>query len=90
MMEGRFMKIAESVFFYIFWFAWMFCFISLLSVEFIPSLVIQFYSRYFGLIFSDDAYVSLIATLLWSSLTLTVAIMMLIYYFFKGRNSPQF
>ncbi|CNI14683.1 Uncharacterised protein [Yersinia massiliensis] len=84
------MKMAESVFFYIFWFAWMFCFISLLSVEFIPNFVMHLYSSYFGLIFSDDAYGSLIATLLWSSLTLTIAIMMLIYLFFKDRDSNQF
>ncbi|WP_145506620.1 hypothetical protein [Yersinia alsatica] len=84
------MKMAGALFFYIFWFSWLFCFISLLSVEFVPDLVRYLYSSYFGIAFFEDVYSPLIATLLWSSLILAVAIILLIYLFFKRNDDIQY
>ncbi|EEQ16342.1 hypothetical protein yfred0001_34300 [Yersinia frederiksenii ATCC 33641] len=80
----------EPLFFGVFWFSWLFCFISLISVEFIPDFVIYLYSVYFGVVFFEDIHGPLIAILLWSSFFLTIAIMMLIYLFFKRNNDAQF
>ncbi|MEQ9721996.1 hypothetical protein ABQG65_12510 [Yersinia alsatica] len=84
------MKRVEPLFFCIFWFSWLFCFISLISVEFVPDFVIYLYSVYFGVVAFEDIYGPLIATLLWSSFFLTIAIMMLIYLFFKRNDDIQY
>ncbi|CNI67291.1 Uncharacterised protein [Yersinia pekkanenii] len=83
------MKRFESLFFgafWVFWALWLFLFISLLSIEFVPSFVIHIYSVYFGFVLSEDTYGFLIATLLWLSFILTLIIMTLIYLFFKGAD----